>query len=173
MAKHFPNRRYIRGVVNAEEAFGAMAAKAANSTPFPEAVTEQARISSIVAQYSLENFTPTSGAGPIMVGVMHSDYTTTELEEFIENVSSWEEGNLVQSKEIGRRLIRIVGTFPTPASALVASVLNDGKPIKTKLNWPLSSGQTLRLWVYNLGTASVATTTPIAQCRGHCNLWPQ
>ncbi len=50
-------------------------------------------------------------------------------------------------------------------------VLNDGKPIKTKLNWILQEGQTLAFVGYNMGSVQVQTTTPDVRILGHANLW--
>jgi len=168
--RRFP-KRYIRGVVNAELTSSVLTGKTASSAAFPEVVTEQARISSILASWALTNFTPFLDSGPMMVGLAHSDYSVAEIEEYIENVDSWDEGDLVQSREIGRRLIRILGIFDNPVAVTDSISLNDGKPIKTKLNWQLASGQTLRLWVYNTGSASIATAVKV-DGRGHANLWP-
>lgn len=127
-------------------------------------------MSSIVASWTLSNFTPVVNSGPLAVGYCHSDYSTPELEQYLENVDSWNEGNLVQ-QEIGRRKIRLVGIFEAPTAATESTVLNDGKPIKTKLNWLLSAGQTVNLFTYNLGSGSVSTTIPKVAVRGHANLW--
>ncbi len=106
-----------------------------------------------------------------MVGVAHPDYTSAEIEEWIENLGSWEEANMVQ-QEIGRRRIRRVGVFEDPDDPTSAVVLNDGKPIRTKCGWMLTTGQGLRMWAYNMGLVALATTDPNVHIEGHCNLWP-
>ncbi len=148
-----------------------MAAKAINSTDMPDVVIEKTWCSSIVAAWTLANWTPTANAGPIMFGVAHSDYTNAEMEEFIENVNSWNEGDLVQ-QEIAKRKIRIIGTFLAPESAAHDEAFERGRKVKTKINWMIETGATLQVWVYNTGTMSVATTTPTIDGRGHANLWP-
>ncbi len=170
MAKNKFPKGYMRGVVNAELTTSVLAAKTASKTSFPEAVSETARISSVVARYSMQNFTPTEDSGPVMVGLAHSDYTVAEIEQWIENVNGWDSGDMVQRREIQRRLIRQVGIFDTPADLLTAVTLNDGKAIKTKLNWPLATSQTVALWAYNLGIIGFVTAVDI-DCRGHANLW--
>ncbi len=163
--------RYMRGKVNAEIAFSGVGPKAANLQVFPDLVTVRTRISSVVATYSLSNYTPVADAGPWLVGLAHSDYSAAEIEEWIENTGSWEEGNLIQ-QEIADRKIREVGVFDDPDAAADSVVLNDGLPIKTKLNWILTIGQTLDVWVYNLGAASQSgATSANMACRGHANLW--
>ncbi len=165
--------RYIRGNVDEELTLAALAAKDVIGAGFDEAVDDRTLVSSIVATYSLGGFTDIADVGPIMVGVAHSDYNDAEIEAYIEGTGQWNESDIVATREISRRLIRRIGTFPTPVSAVAIVVLNDGKPIKTKLNWLLAEGQTLRLWVYNTGTQNVATTVPVVNASGHVNLFPR
>ncbi len=167
--------KYIRGRVNENLSFGTLAGATLVSVIFDETVIERTRVSSVEATYAIENLTVGSGDGPIMVGLAHSDYTDAQIEEVIENAGSWNEGDLVQQKEVGRRLVRTIGIFSAGdgIGSVVSDVLNDGKPIKTKLNWILITGQSLRLWAYNLGNSSLATTVPVVHCEGHANLWPQ
>ncbi len=175
MSKHTRRRRkfrkYLKGVINVENDFAGLGAKAVNSTDFPDVVIEKTWCSSIVASWTMANWTPTANAGPILFGVAHSDYTNAEIEEFIENVDSWNEGNLVQ-QEIAKRKIRIIGHFSAPESAAHDSVFEHGRKVRTKIGWMLETATTLQLWMYNTGTNSVATTTPTIDGRGHANLWP-
>ncbi len=165
-------RRYLKGSVDENLPLGTLAARTLVVATFDEGVNERTLISSIVASYSLSDVTPGDNIGPVMVGVAHSDYTAAEIEAVIENTGSWNEGTLVEN-EIAKRKVRIIGTFPQSPSAGATVVLNNGLPIKTKLNWILTQGQTLDLWAYNLGSAAFATTDPDVHCQGHANLWPQ
>jgi len=65
-------------------------------------VVESTWISSIKATWALSNFTSVTNVGPIMVGIAHSDYSATEIEEFIENANSWNEGDQV-AQEVAKR----------------------------------------------------------------------
>lgn len=167
--------KYIRGSVDETTALGTLAGTTLISADFDETVNERTLVSSVIAAYSLHNATAGANIGPVLVGLAHSDYTNAEIEEWIENAASWNEGNLVQSKEVGKRLIRRVGIFPDDGGAApsVVKVLNDGKAIKTKLNWILLQGQTLKLWGYNMGSVAFATTDPQLKAQGHVNLWPR
>ncbi len=174
LAKHPKRRRmgrYIKGHVDEELQLTTLAAGAVTTTAFDDSVNERTLLSSLVAKWSLSNFTLGQDIGPIQVGVAHSDYTGTEITEYLDNTGSWDEGNKI-SQEIGRRKIRSVGVFQMPATGADA-VLNDGKAIKTKLNWILNQGQTLDLWARNIGTAAVATTVPSLNVNGHVNLFPK
>ncbi len=164
--------KYIRGTVDESTSFAALGAKDVATAVFDEAVNERTLVSSIVATYGLRSFTPIANAGPILVGVAHSDYSDAEIEEFLESSQSWNEGDLV-AQEVAARKIRRVGMFGAPDDAEDTQTLNDGKPIKTKLNWILLQGQSLQMWVYNMGSAAVATTTPVVDAAGHVNLWPK
>ncbi len=177
MAKK-PSRRkmgkYLRGNVDEELALTALASKDVVGAVFDEAVIERTFVSSIVAKYGLSGWTATAGAGPIIFGVAHSDYTDAEVEEWIEQSGQWSEGDLVATREVGRRLIREIGTFETmPPTAADVVTAFDGRAKKTKLGWILTTGQTLRLWAYNAGGQAVATTAPSLTANGHVNLWPR
>lgn len=164
--------RYIRGNVDEELALTTLAPKDVVGATFDEAVNERTLVSSLVATWSIGNWTPVANAGPIVVGVAHGDYTDAEIEEWLEQTGQWNEGNLV-SREIGARKIRQIGTLESPEAATGSRSLNDGRAIKTKLNWILNQGQTLRVWAYNSGSAAVATTAPSVTVNGHVNLWPR
>ncbi len=167
--------RYLRGSVDENLSLGTLASLTLVSANFDESVVERTLISSLVATYAMTDFTSGVQDGPIIVGVAHSDYTDAEIEEVLENTGSWNEGDIVQTREVGKRLIRRIGVFvpggnhqPTDTVAL-----NDGKPVKTKLNWILTTGDTLVVWCYNAGGSALAGTSPQVQVTGHANLWPR
>ena len=116
--------------------------------------------------------TPTAADGPIMAGVCHSDYTNTEIEEWIEQGASWDQGDMVAQEE-ARRKIRLVGVFNTtgPGAQGAASVLNDGRPITTKCKWQLTTGDTVKFFAYNQGSGALAAGA-VLHVNGHANLWP-
>lgn len=167
--------KYIRGVVDHKLDIGSIGAQSLLSSNLAGSVIDSTRVSSVDATWSLDQLTPGADDGPILVGVAHSNYTSTEIEEWVENTTgSWDPGDLT-AQEIGRRMIRQVGVFRIRTSGgtagLNAYVLNDGTPIKTKLNWALNEGDTLKVWAYNTGSSTVGTTDPQVRVEGHCNLW--
>ncbi len=174
MAKHGRKGRsmgkYLRGAVDEELALGTLASKTLVRAIFDNTVTESTLISSLVATYNLTGYTMVDNAGPITVGVAHSDYSAAEIEEVIEQTASWQAGNLVE-QEKSRRKIRVIGTFSEEDLSSGSVALNDGKPIKSKLNWTLHTGQSLALWAYNNGSAALATTDPDVHLNGHANLF--
>lgn len=172
--KRKPMRRYIRGSVQSTQVIAVpFVTKDVAEAVLAEIVNERTLISSLVATFTLTAVTPVIGQGPIMCGVSHSDYTAAEIEAWIENTGSWEQSDKI-SQEIARRKIREVGTIRSPEAGLATAsmTLNEGKPITTKCNWQLTTGQTLRIWAYNMGSNPIATTVPILHINGHCNLWP-
>ncbi len=176
LAKHTPKRkyrRYLRGNVDHQLDLGTLAANTLVGSLLTGVVEEKAWVSSMIALWALTQFTEGSDIGPITVGVAHSDYTDAEVEEFIENAGSWSQGNKV-AQEVARRKIKIVGVFSTEAgsSASDVNVLADGRLIRTKLNWMLTTGQTIRIWAFNEGSNPIGTTTPDLDVKGHVNIWP-
>ncbi len=165
--------KYLRGTVDEVASLTTLGAETLVGNPFDSVVDSRTRVTSIVATYALADFTPTAGVGPIVVGIAHGDYSDAEIEAWIEQTGSWNESDLVSSKEVANRLIRMVGTFDRIGNAEDVAVLNDGKPIKTRLNWLLNEGATLKQWAYNSGTGAVATTVPQFRMNGHVNLFVQ
>ncbi len=168
-------RKYVRGQVDETLAISTLGSGALVGANFDESPIEQTFISSIVATWSITNWTRIAENGPLTVGVAMSDYSDAEVEEVIEATKSWDIGDLI-AQEVSKRKVKIVGTFAN-VEALVTAIgtqwLNQGRLIKTKLNWLLPTGKTLKLWAYNEGTAAFATTSPTVHVSGHANLWPR
>ncbi len=176
MAKHGKGRgrrfrKYLKGQIDVDQLLGTLAAETLFSAAVPDTVVEKAWCSSVRAAYSMLNYTPGPTIGPITFGVAHSDYTSAEIEEWIESLGSWDAGDL-RSQEIARRKIRMIGTFENPSSVSDTARFNDGRQITTKCGWMLQTGQTVRFWWYNEGSGALATTDPTCHVSGHANLWP-
>ncbi len=176
VAKHKRRRRnfngYTKGNLDIDQSLGTLASKTAVLAA-TDTVIDRTLVSSVKATYTLSNLAEAANAGPIEVGVAHGDYTLAEIEAYLELATSWKETDLLD-KEIQSRRIRRIGVFDSPAAATAgtgAYTLNDGKAIRTKLNWILTNGQGLNYWIYNLGTAALATSDPNVNIRGHANLW--
>ncbi len=163
--------RYIKGNIDLDFALGTLAPQDVVVAAIADAVVSRSIITSIECTYSLSGYTVVDNAGPIQVGVAHFDYSDAEIEEWIELVTGWDEGNL-QSREVANRRIRSIGSIPMVTS-LAASPLNDGRPIKTKLNWVVNPAQGLKFWAYNQGSAALATTDPDMHVTGHANIFPR
>ncbi len=177
MAKHGRKgrfRRYLRGAIDHKLQLSTLAAEVVIGSSIVDTLQEKAWMSSVKAVYSLNKWTAGADDGPIVVGVCHSDYTDAEIEEWIENLASWEENDLI-GQEVAKRKIRQVGVFRTAFddTGLANYVLNEGREIHTKCGWSLSTGQTVKFWAYNSGGSPLAGTNPAFRINGHANLWPQ
>ncbi len=177
MAKHGNGKgrkfgRYIKGNIDLNGNLGTLAAVTGILLVPADVVEEKAWISSVRATYALAGISPVDNMGPIQVGIAHSDYTLSEIEAWIEQSTGWAEGDRV-AQEISNRLIRRIGTFEMPDGPSDSVALNLGKPITTKLNWILVTGQNVVFWVYNEGSVAIATTDPNVHIVGHANLWPR
>ncbi len=122
----------------------------------------QYRAMSVKLLWSIRNVTV--GQGPIIVGFAHSDYSVTEIKEAIEIASSINIGDKV-SNEKANRLVRVVGVF---SGAESDQVLNDGKPMKTRLNWQMPIGANVNVFAYNDSGAAL-TTGGLVEANG--DLW--
>jgi len=167
-------RRYLKAQVEVQADLSTLAGKVAIAFTGlgSPVVQEQTWVSSVKATWSLSNLTEAFSAGPIVVGVAHSDYTSAEIEAWLENQGSWSQGDLV-AQEVAKRKIRQVGVFGTPAQALGIVDLNDGRNITTKCGWMLTTGQSIKYWAYNSGATALATTAAELIVKGHANLWPR
>ncbi len=163
--------RYFRGEIDEVTSLGTLGSKTLIGANFDEASDEGVFISSLVAAYTIDQWTPVSDVGPVLVGVAHSDYSDAQIEAWIESTSSWEVGDIVATREVGRRLIRKIGILLGPIDAVQQTQLQNGRMIKTKIGWNLATGDTLKLWAYNMGAAAFATTNPNLRMQGHANLW--
>ncbi len=119
------------------------------------------RMMSLKGTWSISDHT--AGQGPITVGFAHSDYSVGEIKEAIEASLSISRGDKI-ANERANRLVRVVGTF---GGLLGEETLNDGRPVKTKLNWAIPVGQTVNMWAYNDSIASL-TTGSIIHFLGDC-----
>ncbi len=162
--------RYLKGSIDENLSLGTLASGTLVSGNFDETVSEEVRISSIRCIWTMGGKTIGDGSGPIMVGVAHSDYSTAEIQAVIDATASWNTGDLV-AKEVAKRLVRRVGVFNEDGPTANNLVLNEGRPITTKLNWLLKTSATLKVWAFNMGTGALATTVPVVRLQGHANLW--
>ncbi len=117
------------------------------------------RFMSLIATWAIEGLT--QGEGPITVGLAHGDYTVAEIKECLESIASIDQGDKV-AQERANRLIRIVGVLRSDPSG---SRLNFGEPIKTRLNWLVTIGDTVKLFAYNESTGAL-TTGAVLHCQG-------
>ncbi len=149
MAKHQRRRRRKWGSdmarirLDSVPILGTLADKDMLIASLTIASDEEYRALSVALTWALRGLT--AGEGSIIVGLAHGDYTAAEVEEWFEAAAAISRGDKILNEQ-NSRLCRQVGTFSGVAAA---EVLNDGKPITTKLNWHIPEGKTLNIWVYN------------------------
>ncbi len=105
------------------------------------------RIMSVNLSYKLNDLGATSDDGQEF-GLAHGDYSLVEIEACIESNTSIDLGNLV-AQEAANRLVRTIGQMTGAPGTGAGLSFNDGRPKKTKLNWALSIGDDLQIWVRN------------------------
>ncbi len=151
MAKRKPKRRFsLRRVrVTPEQALATLASDTALTSGITAAAVGTYRC--VTAEMAWALTALTAGEGPITVGYAHSDYSVTEIKECLEAFNAIDQGNKI-AQEQSNRLIRIVGTLSETIAAL-----NDGKPIKTRLNWLITPGDQVNMFCYNESTSILTT----------------
>ncbi len=152
-------RRFNLRRVRAQGGFsiGALAAADVGAGAMTTGGTNAYRMMSIDVNWSLANL----GAAiddTFEFGVAHSDYTAAEIEECLESQASIDRGDKVVEEQ-SRRLVRSIGVITPQGTAIAGGGVqfNDGIPVKTRLNWFMSTGDFLNVWVRN-GSATIYTT---------------
>ncbi len=143
------NLRRVR--LTPERTLGTLASDTVILVGMTGAGTTDYRCVSIKGIWTLVDLTP--GEGPITVGFAHSDYTVVEIKECLESVASISQGLKIEA-ERSNRLVRIVGTFAGGNTSL-----NDGRPIKTRLNWLMAEGggNEVNMFAFNEGISALTT----------------
>jgi len=113
------------------------------------------RLISVKASYSWSDKATIDDAATF--GLAHSDYDAAEIEECLEASTSIDLGDKI-AQERANRLVRTIGTITGDSN--VANQGNNfagGRLVKTRLNWLMSIGDTLTLWIRN-SSGNVYTT---------------
>ncbi len=127
-------------------------------------LTEDLFVMSVDGTWSLDNYTNVLADGPVTCGYAHSDYSATEVQEALQ-VNLLGPGTKIEQERL-RRLVRVVGTFNQGvAGGVQFQTLNDGRPIRTKLNWMINDGFTINQFAFNEGSGAL-TTGALQNVRG-------
>ncbi len=143
------NYRLRRVRVSPEQALGTLATDTAITNDMAPAADGAYRCISVNGVWSIAGLT--AGEGPITIGLVHGDYSLAELKECLEQAGSISVGNLV-AQEVANRKVRVVGTILSQEP-----ILNEGKPMKTRLNWLIPIGKTVKFFAFNESTATLTT----------------
>ncbi len=150
MARKPQRRKFnLRKVkVNSGIAVGALAAADVTAAAVTAAAADKLRFISVIASYTWTDVQQITDDACVF-GFAHSDYSAAQIEECLEATGGIDLGDKL-AQEKTNRLVREIGTFSSVTSALGSGVqFNDGKPVKTKLNWLMSAGDTLNMWARN------------------------
>ncbi len=159
------NLRKVR--VAAAAVIGALAALDVTKTAATSATASTLRVISVDCSYAWSDKADIDDGAQF--GWAHSDYSAAEIEECLEASSSIDIGDKVE-QERANRLVREIGIIAgaNTGGAGSGASFNQGMPVKTRLNWLLSIGDTLDLWVRN-SSGVVYTTGSTLVASG--NLW--
>ncbi len=147
---------------------GALVSKDVTSGTITSISTDPLWIKSVSLSYFWEDIAAVIDDG-CEFGLAHSDYSSAEIEECLEAQSALDLGDKV-AQEQGNRLVRSIGVISNFGSVAEggSAPFNDGRPTKTKLNWKLSTGDSLHLWIRN-GSGTIWTTGSTVQAIG--SMW--
>lgn len=162
MAKHKYDG-YRKLPVDETMALATTGSDAVVASDFDSTFDEPNRVLSVVLTWAVKALT--SGETPLVVGISMGDYTAAEIEEALEAQNSWASSNLVGNEQ-ARRFIRTVGVI---AGVNADISLADGRTIKTRLNWRVPGGQTLKVWLWNKSGATL-TTGAFLEVQGHAHV---
>ncbi len=147
-------------------ATGALAALDVTAGPITDVATDPYRLITADLSFKLVDLGAAIDDGQEF-GLAHSDYTSAEVEECLEAQASIDLGNKV-AQEQANRLVRSIGTLTGDAVASGGKYFNDGQPVKVKLNWRMSTGDQLNIWIRN---ASSVVWSSGAAMTASGNLW--
>ncbi len=144
-------KNYVKQRIVDAVTIGALAQNALAADDLGTALEEEGRISSLDGIWTIRGGTNTEG--PIVFGVAHPDYTAAEIEACLESQNTGPNSRI--ESEVARRLVREIGVI---LDVVGDPSFNDGRPVKTKLNWPVGEGMTpVKGWVLNIGTGQMTT----------------
>lgn len=109
----------------------------------------------------------TAGEGPIVVGLANEELLVSEILEYLNAAptSQWD----VPAVERANRRVRVLGVF---SGLSTDETINDGKPIRTKLNWRLPAGKELPVvWAHNRSGGTLTTGATIQVTRQFWANW--
>ncbi len=127
--------------------------------------TETYRLLSVKLNYKWEDIAAVIDDG-LEFGLAHSDYTAAEIEECLESQASIDLGDKT-AQEQSNRLVRSLGTIAAIGNVAEGGSMpfNSGRPLKTRLNWLMTTGKQLSIWVRN-GSGTIWTTGSSIQAQG-------
>ncbi len=143
------NLRPVR--ITTEKVLGTLASDTALVQTLTGTSANAYRCVSVAVVWSIRELT--EGEGPLTVGYAHSDYSVAEIKECLESQTAIDQGDKV-AQERANRLVRSIGQLGPEGN----ETLNDGLPVKTKLNWKIGIGDSVNAFIFNEDDAANLTT---------------
>ncbi len=143
------NLRKVR--ITTEKVLGTLATDTALTQTLTGVSANAYRCVTIECNWSIRELT--EGEGPLTVGYAHSDYSVAEIKECLESQTAIDQGDKV-AQERAARLIRTIGQLGPEGN----ETLNDGLPVKTRLNWLIGIGDSVNAFIFNEDDAANLTT---------------
>ncbi len=169
MAKRRRRRKFNMRKVKISSAFaiGALDTADVISGAMTNVTANTLRFISLDCSWGISNHAAVIDDG-YTFGVAHSDYSAVEIEECLEAGGSMDLGDKV-AQEQANRLVREIGQI-NGAGVVVSEGIpfNDGMRVKTRLNWLMSIGDSLHVWVRNASGAIYTSGTTLVVSG---NLW--
>ncbi len=155
MAKHRSRRRrnsnFFAYPLNTTHPLGTLAAGVITSAAMTAFGTTRVRVISADLTWAIAG--STAQEGPLRVGLTSSNLSNTEIGEALDAAPT-SKADII-AIERSKRPVRSVGQYEIQSTT---EVLNDGKPIRTKLQFGLDEGIELNLWVRNVSGIANLTT---------------
>ncbi len=162
------NYRLRKVRIQSEFAIGALAADDVIAAAITANVADKLRLISINLAWTIADIAAVAD-DTFQFGVAHGDYTAAEIEECLEAQAALDLGDKV-AQEQSDRLVRTIGVISSAGGTNVGGSVqfNEGRPMKTRLNWLMSEADNLSGWVRN-GSANVYSSGSLLTCIGE--LW--
>ncbi len=129
----------------------------------PDVATDNfiATSTELQVDFQFEQAVEPNALGSFAVGLAKSDYSSAEIEAWLESDVGFTRTDLV-GQEVSHRHIKHIGTMNplviADAAQQVQVQLNGGMPIKTKLNWRILENATISAWLYNGGEVAIVAS---------------
>ncbi len=155
LAKHKKRSYIVRIPVSQDVSLGTLAPNTVTGTAITGASNTEA-MWVVAATLSWTIINHTAGEGPLRFGLNHSDLSAAEIRECLD-ASPLGRGDII-ANERARRPVRMAGSFP---GLLSTESVNDGVPIKTKINLLIQHDKSLNFWIENRDGSNLTTGTVV------------
>ncbi len=155
--RRYSTQRFRQANFTDTTGLGTLASVTAAVAALTNGVSDSCRVTSVKAAFVWDDAADSDG--PLIVGFAHSDYSVTQIKEYIESTDALDWGDKAAQEQSSRQ-VRIAGVLHAPEFIKLATR-------KYKLNWLLAEGDTINQFIFNSGAA--LTTGSEMLCMGQVN----